>query len=179
MTSPTTSSVTARCCPVVRLRVLGTDRLSAALNAGAARTKADLMDAVRTATRRVDRNAKINVRDNFKKNSHGTLRSSIRMQFDPARLTGRVGTDIVYAAIHEFGGVTRPHVIRVRNAIRADGKPGVLRFKVGGRWVYRKQVNHPGSRIPARPWLQPAYESAQDDIRRDFETAMRRTVDAQ
>lgn len=53
-----------------------------------------------------------------------------------------VGTNKVYAAIHQFGGKTRPHVIRPRYK-RA------LAF--GGRVV--KSVNHPGSNIPARPFL--------------------------
>ncbi|MCG9060252.1 phage virion morphogenesis protein [Laribacter hongkongensis] len=53
-----------------------------------------------------------------------------------------VGTNVVYAAIHHHGGKTRPHVIRARHA-------KALRF--GGRFA--RSVNHPGSAIPARPFL--------------------------
>ena len=53
-----------------------------------------------------------------------------------------VGTNVKYAAIHQFGGQTRAHIIRPRNK-------KALAF--GGRVV--KQVNHPGSKIPARPFL--------------------------
>lgn len=53
-----------------------------------------------------------------------------------------VGTNIEYAAIHQFGGETRPHEIRPRNK-------QALAFN--GRVV--KKVNHPGSKIPARPFL--------------------------
>lgn len=53
-----------------------------------------------------------------------------------------VGTNVVYAAIQHFGGKTRPHVIVPRHK-RA------LAF--GGHIV--KRVNHPGSTIPARPFL--------------------------
>lgn len=53
-----------------------------------------------------------------------------------------VGTDLKYAAIHQFGGKTRAHEIRPRNK-------KALAF--GGRVV--KKVNHPGSNIPARPFL--------------------------
>lgn len=53
-----------------------------------------------------------------------------------------VGTNKTYAAIHQFGGKTKPHVIRPRNK-------KALAF--GGRVV--KKVNHPGSNIPARPFL--------------------------
>lgn len=57
-----------------------------------------------------------------------------------------IGSDVEYAALVNDG--TRPHVIRPR---RADG---VLRFRVGGRVVYARVVNHPGTR--ARPFLDRA-----------------------
>ena len=57
-------------------------------------------------------------------------------------IVASVGTNIKYAAIHQFGGPTRPHVILHHNK-------KALAF--GGRVV--KKVNHPGSRIPARPFL--------------------------
>ncbi|WP_295756039.1 phage virion morphogenesis protein [Undibacterium sp.] len=53
-----------------------------------------------------------------------------------------IGTNVVYAAIHQFGGQTKAHVIRPKNK-------KALAF--GGRVV--KKVNHPGSKIPARPFL--------------------------
>lgn len=54
----------------------------------------------------------------------------------------RIGSNVAYAAIHQFGGQTAPHVIRPRNK-------KALAFN--GRVV--KKVNHPGSKIPARPFL--------------------------
>jgi phage virion morphogenesis protein len=47
-----------------------------------------------------------------------------------------------YAAIHQFGGKTRPHVIepKFKKALAFNGG------------VYAK-VNHPGSNIPARPFF--------------------------
>jgi phage virion morphogenesis protein len=56
--------------------------------------------------------------------------------------TAGVGSNKVYAAIHQLGGETRPHEIRPKNK-RA------LAFN--GRVV--KKVKHPGSKIPARPFL--------------------------
>ena len=53
-----------------------------------------------------------------------------------------VGSNKKYAAIHQFGGGTRAHEIRPRNK-------KALAF--GGRVVAK--VNHPGSVIPARPFL--------------------------
>ncbi len=54
-----------------------------------------------------------------------------------------VGTNVAYAAIHQLGGHTGPHIIRPR-------KKKALRTPYG---IFRK-VNHPGSLIPARPFLQ-------------------------
>lgn len=70
----------------------------------------------------------------------GQLAASITASSDAISAT--VGSNKVYAAIHQLGGKTRPHVIRPRNK-------KALAF--GGHVV--KQVNHPGSNIPARPFL--------------------------
>ncbi|MGL9774710.1 MAG: phage virion morphogenesis protein [Sodalis sp. (in: enterobacteria)] len=53
-----------------------------------------------------------------------------------------VGTNVVYARIHQQGTATRPHIIRPRYK-------KALAFN--GRVV--KCVNHPGLTIPARPFL--------------------------
>lgn len=69
------------------------------------------------------------------------LRSSINPHARPDGVA--VGTNMIYAAIHQFGGRTRPHEIRPH-------KPsGALKF---GK-VFAKRVNHPGSLMPARPFL--------------------------
>lgn len=53
-----------------------------------------------------------------------------------------VGTNIVYGAIHEFGGTIKP------------GAKGFLAWQSGGKWVFtRKPV-----RIPKRPYLRPALD---------------------
>lgn len=70
----------------------------------------------------------------------GQLAASIEPGSDST--SAWVGTNKVYAAIHQFGGQTRPHVILPRNK-------KALAF--GGRVV--KKVNHPGSKITARPFL--------------------------
>lgn len=67
--------------------------------------------------------------------------------------TAVVGTNVEYAAIHQFGGETRPHVILPRNK-------QALAFN--GRVV--KKVNHPGSKIPARPFLMLTDEDEEQII---------------
>ena len=74
----------------------------------------------------------------------GRLRDSIA-ETGP-QLTARsveVGTNVVYAAIHQFGGIIPPHIIRARRA-RALRIPGI---------GFRRAVHHPGGTIPARPYL--------------------------
>ena len=54
----------------------------------------------------------------------------------------RIGSKKPYAAIHHLGGKTKAHKIRPKK------KKGLA---FGG--IVRKSVNHPGSNIPARPYL--------------------------
>ncbi|MFV5413862.1 phage virion morphogenesis protein [Acinetobacter baumannii] len=70
----------------------------------------------------------------------GNLRRSITTQH--TRDQAIIGTNVPYAAILHFGGQTRPHVIRPRNkqALSFNG-------------LVFTQVNHPGSKFPARPYL--------------------------
>lgn len=81
----------------------------------------------------------------------GRLRSSIRFQAvaKDDQMTVTFGSDVPYAAIHEFGGTTKPHVIRPKR------KP-FLSFMKDGKWIYtKKDIQHPGSVIPPRPFLTP------------------------
>ena len=72
----------------------------------------------------------------------GRLRSSIA-----SNVTGdgvEIGTNVAYAAIHQFGGRTPPRTIRPRR------KKAL--FFPGARHPVAK-IEHPGSDIPARPFL--------------------------
>lgn len=76
----------------------------------------------------------------------GKLLASVKNEMveNAHEVFGRVYSHgVPYANIQERGGTTRPHVILPRNA-------KALRFMMGGRVVFAKKVNHPGSRIPAR-----------------------------
>ena len=68
------------------------------------------------------------------------------------------GASVVYAAIHEYGGQTRPHKITAKNK-------SALSFFIGGKAVVVKSVNHPGSKIPARPYLRPSVEESLPRLR--------------
>ena len=77
-----------------------------------------------------------------------TLTDTGRLRASITRIVGedmlQVGTNVIYAGIHQFGGKTKPHVIRPKRK-KALAWPG-------GRHPVRK-VNHPGSNVPARPFL--------------------------
>lgn len=74
--------------------------------------------------------------------ARGHLADTIRYQADEGGV--RIGTNRIYGAIHQMGGKTAPHAIRPKNK-KALAWPGA-RHPVRG-------VNHPGSEIPARPFL--------------------------
>lgn len=73
----------------------------------------------------------------------GRLRNSITEASDND--SARVGTNVAYAAIHNFGGQTAAHMIYPRHK-------KALAWATGAYPV--KSVKHPGSRIPARPFMQ-------------------------
>lgn len=81
--------------------------------------------------------------------SAGGLAASIQPDWDNDHAV--VGTNKAYAAIQQFGGQTRPHVIRPREK-RALAFGGVI----------VRKVNHPGSRIPARPFLALTDQDQED-----------------
>jgi phage gpG-like protein len=82
------------------------------------------------------------------------LRGSIRAtvpEISGTDVTSTIGSNVKYAAIHEFGGRTAPHVIKA--------KPGkTLAFSIGGKQVFAKSVNHPGSKMPARRYVSGVVE---------------------
>ncbi|WP_103035222.1 phage virion morphogenesis protein [Castellaniella caeni] len=93
----------------------------------------------------------------------GKLTSSITPAFD--RTSAVVGTNVAYAAIHQFGGKTAPHVIRPKTK---------KALKFGGK--IRRSVNHPGSNMPARPFLALTQDD-RDEIELTAQSYLRRLID--
>lgn len=91
----------------------------------------------------------------------GDLRRSIANTVDSTAnsVIGKVYSsgDVKYAAIHEFGGQTKAHVIEAIN-----GK--ALAFMMGGKQIFVKRVNHPGSKIPERSFLRSSLTDMRDEI---------------
>jgi len=102
----------------------------------------------------------------------GRLRASIRRK--PARIIrsgvrSAIGTNVRYAAIHEFGGVIPPHVITPRR-----GK--ALAFTFRGRQVFARRVRHPGATIPARAPIQHGILDRLQDYEQDIGRSMSRAA---
>ena len=97
----------------------------------------------RTAKRKLTGGSPLNVRS-------GTLRSSLAAEVKKVHgnaYEGKVGTNIIYAKIHEYGATIR-------------AKTGeYMRFPGAGGWVTTSEV-----KIPARPWLNPSLEENRKKI---------------
>lgn len=83
----------------------------------------------------------------------GRLKNSITQHWDDRQAV--VGTNVIYAAIQQFGGKTKAHTIKPKNK-------KALAF--GGRVL--RSVKHPGSNIPARPFLALTQQDL-DDLAHD------------
>lgn len=68
-----------------------------------------------------------------------------------------VNSDVPYAAIQEYGGTTKAHVIAA-----VSGK--MLVFNAGGKLMFAQQVNHRGSVIPEHSYLRSSLDDMSDDI---------------
>jgi phage virion morphogenesis protein len=77
-----------------------------------------------------------------------TVSSDLRNSISPKASSKDViiGTNKEYAAIHQFGDKTKAHTIKPRYK-------KFLKFTSGGETIFSKGVSHPGSKVPARPFL--------------------------
>ncbi len=80
-------------------------------------------------------------------------------------VVGKVYTNVEYAAIHEYGGQTKPHQIFPKN-----GK--ALAFMMGGNQVIVKSVNHPGSKMPERSFMRSSLAENREKIKLALQTAI-------
>ncbi len=103
----------------------------------------------------------------------GNLARSVvsQVEDDGTLIEGVVGvpeasTAEKYARILHDGGTTRAHIIQAKNA-------KALAFQMNGQTVFRRLVHHPGSNIPARPYLSSALRERADIIKRNLTEAMR------
>lgn len=77
--------------------------------------------------------------------------------------------DVKYGAIHEFGGKTPAHVIEAK-------KGAALAFMMGGKQVFFKKVNHPGSVMPERSYMRSSLADLREDIANRLQDAVKRGI---
>jgi phage gpG-like protein len=103
----------------------------------------------------------------------GTLKESIPRQSKVEELgetiSVKIGTNLEYAAIHEYGGVTKPHVILPKRA-------SVLHFMKGGADVFCKSVNHPGSKMPMRSFMRTTLQEKKEEFRLGLKRAVDKVI---
>ncbi len=137
------------------MKINGLDSLMKSTNNVSGNMKSLFRQAMVKATTKVQNEAKAVKTGRFK-NQTGNLRRSIQKQVtSPYR--GIVYTDEKYGEYVEFG--TRPRTIYPKN-----GK--FLAFKVNGKMVFARKVNHPGSK--PYPFMRPAFENTKDDVEKIY-----------
>jgi HK97 gp10 family phage protein len=137
-------------------------KLTAALGEEAAR----LGDELRAAVER-------NLSGGVLQQRTGRLAGSIDLSVEQngAAVSATVGTDVPYAAIHEYGGVIPAHEILPKSA-RA------LAFPWQGRERFFKRVELPPVRMPERSFLRAALTEMAPEIRAQMAAAVSRAVTA-
>jgi len=105
----------------------------------------------------------------------GALKAGIEdaVEASPGMTSGSVfvAGDVPYAAILEYGGVTKAHIIEA-------GKARALAFVLQGKQAFFRRVEHPGSDIPPHPYLEPAFDDMQDGIVDGFAAALAQVAGA-
>lgn len=79
----------------------------------------------------------------------GRLRTSMTTRMDADGMAVRVGTNLVYAAIHEFGGQ-----IAVTPKMRAFLHTKNMHLRNATQFI----------NIPARPYLGPSFDQSREDV---------------
>jgi phage gpG-like protein len=160
-----------------------------------AEVRKDMGKTILAVTLLVEKSAKAKVKSNFK--GVGALAASIThkiMKLAGLSVAGQVGTNLAYAAIHEFGGTIEPKNAKwltipfegVQGRARdytdtffrwkrgKEGQSLILFQNVKGGEPIPLFVLVKKAEIPARPYLNPALkENEQEIVKRISETLVR------
>ena len=154
---------------MLNVTLIGDRELIARLDAMPGKLQAALLQKVSYLALKLEAKVKQKLSGDVLNVKSGDLRRSIDNKVDQSgtSVTGKVYSsgDVKYAAIHEFGGQTKAHVIEAVN-----GK--ALAFMMGGKQVFFRRVNHPGSNIPERSFLR----SSLTDMREEITEGLHQTV---
>jgi phage gpG-like protein len=158
---------------VISARLVGADALAARFEAMPARLASVLAqeasrlgDELRAAVER-------NLSGGVLQQRSGRLASSIvvAVEQNGAAVSATLGSDVPYAAIHEYGGVIPAHQILPKSA-RA------LAFPWQGRERFFRRVEMPPVQMPERSFLRSALAEMEPEIRAAMAGAASRAVSA-
>ena len=137
-----------------------------------------IMASVNKAAHTVQARAKVNVHAKLNTTglSKGTLARSVTVLSHPSRLEAEIGPSVIYGRIHELGGVIKPKKglflwFRLPGAQAISiGKGGKVKggAVTAGHLIRVKEVT-----IPARPYLGPALQDSEPEIKAIFEREVR------
>lgn len=146
---------------MLSIRLEGDQALIKRLQSMPGAMQAALLRKVTMLTFQLEQKVKGKLRDDVLHVRTGKLMSSVfhDVEATSTKVIGRVGVGrgVAYAAIHEFGGHTKPHIIEAIN-----GK--ALRFEMGGKTVFARSVQHPGSLIPQRSYMRSSLAEMKEQI---------------
>jgi phage gpG-like protein len=159
---------------MLSVKITGTDSVAKRFEAMPAKVRAALLLKVYSLTLRLEAHVKNDkLSGQVLKTQSGRLKRSIQSLVvdTPLLITGKVYSsgDVPYAAIHEYGGRTPPHVIEP-----VKGK--ALAFMMGGKQVFFRKVNHPGSVMPQRSFMRSSVNDMRTVIIDEMTRAVREAV---
>jgi phage gpG-like protein len=169
--------------PGLRIMLIGNEAAQAKMAAMPERVSKALDQAMGRSLNIIYRRVMQNLTGDVLHVKSGRLRQSVATGQKLSDHSGFIGSNVEYAAIHEYGGQTRPHQILPHgNALRfADPRfVGPIRRTKAGKFfkrqsagmVFARSVNHPGSTIPPRPYMRPALRDSQPEIVEAFRKGM-------
>lgn len=124
-----------------------------------------LKNAVEAGARVIELNAKLNIERVFSKHSVGVLANSIMVEVTGSDRSAeaKIGPTAEYGRIQELGGVIKP--VRAPMLVWTDPDTGEVRraFSVT---------------LPARPYLRPAVDEHEDEIKEAVAAQVRRGIEA-
>ena len=118
----------------------------------------NLTRAAIVVQRQARKNAMVGGKAGFK-TSRGAAGLVGSIGFEVKRFIARVGSNLVYARIHEIGGVIRPKTAKA------------LHFVIDGQHIVVQSVT-----IPPRPYLRPALFDQRARVTRELTRPMPRTT---
>lgn len=163
---------------MVKVEIRGDRELKIYLDNVPKRLRTQMIGALGKSVRLLERGVKTKLSNQVLNVRTGALRRSITTEIHEQDMVGRVGTNLIYAPVHEFGATIHPKTapylwFKLQIASRIMSKRGGFLKKPKGiyTWIRTKEVT-----IPARPYMKPTFDEKVAAIQRIFELAVERAM---